>query len=772
MKVFKELRIFFLFAAVCICAYTVRDMIYEREAERIGAEYKKCFGKDINFIPFLVESSMMYSYAKDVGCGDGIKEYDSSLSGMKDISVHRQFTSGLEYFLGYGYKIKNYLFPSPSAARAPNEYEDNPDFTNWIRIQLRAWISLISGLIFLWLIALRIPYKTALFGGILHAVCSSAIARYTAQDIVRGNFTLPLIVATFTSAAWFLRDPTKRKLFITALVSFLAIATWDMTQICFSVWCLAEITRILAGGKVNRKRKELWYTVFISAILAAFLIPYHREHLLIVSPFVIILLPSVIILQHVAPGKSFKVRIANFAISLAAFGGIWMIITKSGGFGGNYGHFAELMKAKIRFLNVKPANPGLLSFDARSVWVPAMHSADRYITKAFFPLLLHVAAISLILSLMVSKIRKEFFRMMGIANFALFMAVFYSLSFFFIVRYHVFVSVFLAVLIPIMIHIWLKKAKDLEVKDAAKSIIFIIIYFTFYNIYFYGFSSPMTVMNSALYPLAGAAVAFLVAALFGVYKIFIKKVRPPLYFYGKILIGSMAAMLLVFEIDGLQSTRQYQDIFFPETAALLKWIRKENVEDAVLADFQLSPLLKAYTNSKIIMQPKFELGETRKNYEDFINIMFHGNEEELARFSSEKGARYFIFDKGYPNSKSVYSPRYMGDALEPLKKDSPAYMMSMTQNRAKLRNFYEIYPPQALKLISNRYILFQVISDKDKKRAEKWASDAEKEMRNGNMPMAGILARSAIFANPNCPEAEIIYINIFKRPPLIRLRGY
>jgi len=769
----KEFKIFLLFAAVCICSYIVRDMIYEREAGRIKAEYKRCFGKDIKFIPFLVESSMMYSYAKDVGCGEGIKEFDPSLVGMKDISVHRQFSSGLEYFLGYGYKIKNYILPSSEEARSPDDYEDTPDFSAWVRIQLRAWISLISGFIFLWLIALRIPWKTAFFGGILHAVSSAAIARYTGQDIVRGNFTLPLIVGTFLAATWFLRRPTSRKLILTGIVAFLALATWDMTQICFAVWCLAEITRILSGGKANRKRKHLWLTLMGSAILAALLIPYHREHLLILSPLVMLCLPLVITLQHIAPGKNLKRRVANFAISLLAFYVIWAIVMRTGGFGSNYSHFAELMKAKIRFLNVKPSNPELLSFDARSIWVPAMHSANKYITKGFFPMMLHIAAISLVLSMTVSEIRKAFFRMMGIANFPLFMAIFYSLGFFLIVRYHVFATLFLAILLPVILHIWLKNAKYLALNKTIKSIVFIVLYFTVYNLYFYGQLTPKAVILCAWPGIKGVIATLLIIGIFAGYKVFIRKTKPPLYYYGKVIICSMTLILLVFEVDALQNFRKYDKMFFSQTAALIKWIRKENVQDTVLADFQLSPLLKAYTNSKIILQPKFELGETRQNYEDFINLMFHGDEAGFTEFCSRNGVKYFVYDKGYgnPNSKSVYSSRYIAAALK-MKETSPASMMYLKQHRAKLRNFYEIYPPQTLKLISNRYILFQVITPEDIRNAKQWAFESEVEMRSGNINKAGLLATSAIFADPNCPDAEIMYRKIFEKPPDIRIRGY
>ncbi len=769
----KEYKIFLLFVAVVVCAYYVRATIYERESATIAIEYKRAFGKDIHFTPFMVESAMMYSYTKDVGCGAGIDEFDSSLVGMNKISVHRQFTTALEYFLGYGYRVKQWLSPSTPEEIAPTDYEDNPDFTNWIRIQLRWWISLISGFIFLILIVLRIPWKIALLGGVLHAVSTAAIARYTAQDIVRGNFSLPFIVATFLAAIWFLRTPSFKKLCLTGILSFAALATWDMTQICFSLWALSEIVRLISGGIANRKRKQLWIGLFISAIFAAILIPYHREHNLIISPMVMIMFPLVIALQNLLPGRPLKMRIAKFAIAIFALYGIWFAATKLTSFGANYSHFAELMKAKIRFLNVKPPNPDLLSFEARSVWVPAMHSADRDITRSYFPLILTLTGLVLLLSVIIKPIRKAFRRNMGVAQFALFMAVFYSLTFFLLVRYHVFAIIFLTILLPIMLHIWLKNAKYLTLQHSIKAVSVIILYFMIYNIYFKGVLTPKTVLFSAYHPLLGLGIATLAILFAALIYFLIKKQKPKLIFYGKGLIISIVIALLAFEVDALQQQRIYSKHLFPQVAALIKWMRCERVDQPILADFELSPLLKAYCNSKIILQPKFELGKTRENYKKFMHIMFHEDENEFLKFCVEKGAKYFIFNRGYAQTPSwnIYSPMYMA-AAHKLKEDCPANMMDLQQNRNRLRSFYEIKPPQSLQLISMRFIIYKVISDNDKAMALKWAEDAEKMMRDGQYEIAARLAKAAIYADPNCPQADIMYRKMYRRSPDIYLRGY
>ena len=240
-----------LFLVVVLSAFTIRSSHYRKEARKIRA----VIGAD--FVPFTVESSMMYAYSRDVATGRGIPRYDPGLVGMEKIPVRDQMTVGLEYFLGYGYRLKKLFCPSTSTP-ADENYEDDPDFTRWLRFQLRLWTSLTAGFIFLWLIVLRCPWFFALLGGLLHAVAPAAIARYTAQDIVRGEFCLPLIAAAFVLSCWSFRKRGRWRLLLLGVTVFLAIATWDMCQIVFSLWGICEIVRLLIGGVINSKRRNVW----------------------------------------------------------------------------------------------------------------------------------------------------------------------------------------------------------------------------------------------------------------------------------------------------------------------------------------------------------------------------------------------------------------------------------------------------------------------------------------------------------------------------------
>lgn len=777
----KNLKIFFLFLVIVTCSYAVRDYCYQREADAIIKDSEQGLNQKVNFVPFLIESAMMYSYAQDVSSGSGIPEFDDRLTGMGDVGVNQQFTSGLEYILGDTYRLKNRLFGREKLSTQETQFEDDPAFADWCRKQIRLWAGIISGLIFLWLIALRLPWPLAFFGGLLHAVAPAAIARYTGQDIVRGNFALPLIVGTFLVFYWYLRRPSKAKLILAGLVSFVALATWDMTQIVFAVWGLGEILRLACLPEKTEipagltKRQKLWLTLFMATLAAALLIPYHRTHLLIFSPLVVIIFPVIFVMQFFGNGI-LKRRLLVLAMASVGFYLVWTGIASLSSFAGNYGHFASLMKAKIQFLNVKPANPDLLDFDARSIWVPGMHSADRFIMKAFSPMAFQATILTLLLTLGIKKMRLTFFRYLGMVNFPLFMFIFYGLGFFLIVRYHVFTIIFIAVLLPVLLYIWSKKAAFLTKQEIRNTFGISIVYFAVLQVFMFNRLAPKIVLISVLGPVLTIAGIIGFAWLVNLGIKLIRKSPFSVPVFARSALVLLALFILMSELDtSLFSRRTYkehQDFYFAETAGLIKWMRQENMEDEIImADFNLSPLLKAYCRTKIILQPKFELGKTRENYRDFINIMFHGDEKKLADFCAGQNARIFIFDRGYPESKGLYSPRYIAAAHE-LKPESPANMMNLKENRARLRHFYEITPPEELKCINNRYIIFQVISELDRQRAEKWTKDAAAELKKNNPQMAARLIRAAIFADPQSPETYLLYRQLFREPPVITLRGY
>jgi hypothetical protein len=688
----------FLFCV--LVAYSVRTSRYNNEKNNLTS----ALGYD--FVPFTIESAIMYSYAHDVATGKGIPEYDQKLVGMENYKVSEQISLGMEYFLGWGYRLKNLFWDSrENGKKMRSPYEDDPDFTNWLRFQIRLWTSWTTGFIFLWLIFMRCPWYFALFGGLVHSFSPAAIARYTGQDLVRGQFSLPLITGTFMMAYWTLTKPKRWKFLVLGLIAFLAISTWDMTQICFGLWALVELIRILAGGVGNKKRRHVWLVIFIAMVLAGILVPYHRAHHLLLSPTVLILLPTVIVCYSLPHSYSLKKRWAMLALSFVAFVVIWKIAVAVGDFGGNYGHFGELLKAKLAFWNVKPAKPDLLSFDARVLWTPSMQSATWLDAKMLFPGAGYCLLLALLVLLCMKRGRFMLRQHLGRSLFPLIMTCLYFIGFVYIYRYHVFAILFMTL-----------------------------------------------------------SVAFLCADLARVFRS--KTVTGVLIMLA--LIGVVLEVKMTYRLE-----RKYLiDGYLKETCGLIKWFRQEGVENQpMLADFGLSPMLKAYCQSKILLQPKYELKQNRDNYQRFVNTVYHGTEVDMNKFCSDTKMDFFIFDRGYgPHAPlHIYSPRYFAAAYK-IKRETPSHQFFFQPDKS--RWFYRIEPPAAFAFTKPKYSVFRVITPEQRMDSMKLTFKGMQALQEGKRKTARKCAKMAFYLDPNSDQAYRLYATVFERVPRIHLSGY
>jgi len=765
---------------VFLTSFFIRRSTCQKELKKISNEISLRLGVNSDFAPFLVESSMMYSYANAVACGKGIPKFDEKLTTLSNVPVNYQFSTALEYVLGYSYKIKVFFLGKGDFKKDNLKFEDNPDFSHWVRFNIAIWAASISLIIFLILKAYSMPNSYAFAGGMIHAVAPAAIARYTGQDIVRGNFALPFIVASIFWYIFYLKKPSFYKLIFLSFSIFVAMSSWDMTQIFLAFWGITEISRLIISKRLNSnsfssKTLKSWISIFAGILVSALAIPYNQSHHLVASPLIFVVIPILFILIFFR-NKSTKNRFLILIASMIVLSTAWKFFSDFSGFAGNYSHFASLLFAKIKFMNVKPLDPNLLDFNARSVWVPAMHSANKFIYSALFPMIMNILVVTLALALYLKPFGKSFQKHLSMLFFPLSMAILYSFLFFFIVRYHVFAIIFISILSPMLFLIWNKSIKYLNAQQIISTIVFLLASFSAYGIYFryeknchFSLKMLFDSLKLPVYTLIFISIICIVA--FFIQKIM--KKSSPFSFFLKIALCSLLFCTFITELDGtLGSSRKYKSYFFPETAALIQWFRSEgNADNIIMADFNLSPLLKNYCNSNIILQPKFELGKTRELYHEFISLMFHGNEKKLAEFCAENNADYLVFDRGYSSSSGIYSPKYMAGASE-VKKGTPAYEMNLVQDRGNLKNFYEIKPPSALELISTRYIVFKIISEKNKNNSKKFMKQAKKEWLSKNFELAARLVKAAVFANPNNPDAYLQYMQIYKKPPDITLKGF
>ncbi len=574
------------------------------EAELVSPSFLPAYHP--NFSPFTIESAMMYSYAKDIALGKGVPASDPLLNGMEHIPPYGQMSMGLEWYLGWGWRLKNMIAPDPAPTETELRYQDHPRMAQWMSGQLRLWASLSSGLIFLWLILLGCPAKFAVLAGLLHAVSPAAIARSTGQDFVRGEFCIPLILLSFVLAYSIYRKRAVWKYVCLFLTVVLAFAAWDLCQLLFGSWAVYEILRCLLGRTMNRNRLAAWIVIASAILSAALFVPVCQVYELWKAQFVWTVLPVLFVcfIPYFRKRKWF-VRISVAAGLFLILQLFWSNVLNTPDYASIYSHFSEAMSAKLQYWNVKPLNPERLSYDARILWTPSMTSATWETAGTFFPTLrisdisfrplrfllndvpLGLGFFAVLLSgtfLFGENLRRTVKRNSESSLLPILFTLGFMIGFIYIVRYHEFLIIFLVMALALL-------CRD---------------------------------YRSAL----SGWVRHLPLTLF-------------------------CALLCYETVISCKSRRLYTgDVAMRDTAELIAWMR-ENKETfaghGVAANITVGPMLRAYAGTGVVLNPQFGIKEIRDATEEYYMTLYHGTEQDLAGFCKRRNVRFVLIRRTNPD---------------------------------------------------------------------------------------------------------------------------
>lgn len=424
----NALLLAFACAFIVLFTFFYRGGIAERELDR-AATVTGC-----SFIPFTIESGVIYGHVRKLADGKTIEPPPGG--GGK--SAEEIMSLGMERFLAAGIRLKR-LF---TGVDAPSPWEDAPRETGFMRAQNLLWMSLLPLTVFLILLASGCPWPLAMGGALLEAVSSGAMARYTGEDLVKGNFGFPLLAMALFCQIYYLRSPGRLKLAAAALFTYFAAANWDATQLFFGFWAAVELGRLMFGGAPGGRVRAVSYADILAGLLAAACFsPYARAHSLAASPVVWVVLPCAIVFNLRRPEK-LRWRLAAPLMLAAA----WFGIVHGGGYVENYNHFSALLAAKIRFLNQRPEDPSLLTFSQRYLWTPALQSSSWRDMRMMFPVALPLT----VLLVAFTAIRRRAFSGW---NFAAMLAV-YFLMFILFYRFSVFAAYFMALTLPLVLAVF------------------------------------------------------------------------------------------------------------------------------------------------------------------------------------------------------------------------------------------------------------------------------------------------------------------------------
>lgn len=343
----------------------------------VEAQYR-LHGSDL---PFTLESALHFRRVRMLVEQGELPRIDRALEYPQGVDTARIYTVGSERV----YAALAKLFPS--GMRLENRLR-------WIEA---GWFCLGIPLMALWIYWWRGSWVAGLCAAAFYAVALSSVSRSTGLELSRENFALPFLLLHLALNSLALRAARGRAFWGAAAGSAvalaMALASWDLLQYYVLLWAGAACVKTVSGSFcVDSPGRRVWWLQVAALFLVGWLNPYHAAHRFLLSPGMT-LSYGVLLAMWLRPGAG-----AEGASRRRAWGRLGLVFLPllavalaPTGYGESYGHFTQLLWAKIRFHNVKPLDPALLDYDARMMWVPALHSATMDLTFRLFPVMLHLS---------------------------------------------------------------------------------------------------------------------------------------------------------------------------------------------------------------------------------------------------------------------------------------------------------------------------------------------------------------------------------------------
>ncbi len=587
---FRILIITCSLAALFVCGLAIRIAVMRAQAPR---------GESLP--PFTLESALQFRLVRMLLEDGKLPVRDMAIQIPDGVLTAETYTVGAEYV----YALLSRILPRSY----PIEWR--------LRLVSAAWFSLGIPLFSLWLLWWLGSWRGALIGGAFYAVALSAVIRSTGQELSHENFALPLLIGHFAMNA-LAESRSRGRLFWTATVLSAvllgcAAATWDMIQFYLLLWAALGFAR-LAGGTYFRRncRSAAWLIHLAALILVGTVNPYLRAHAFPASYAMLLAYGTALALaadRWIAwkkgeadgmPASGRRFGMAALALIPLAIG---IIAFRS--YGDTYGHFLELLCAKLKYMNQKPADPALLTFSQRILWTPALNSVTLRLTVMLFPIILPLIILAVPVILLDAPWRSdpEFTRV-------LFCAIVSLPAFVLFMRFHVFLVIFCAAILG-----WLGARAFPREGESRRAAV------------------------AARWRVAGWIVCVL------------------------LVLGIVAEAAHTMN----RPERWGRNIpYVAEQEELAGWLRDNAPEAPLLANFGLSAFLLAYAGTPIVLHPKFESVEIRSRVQVYGEKLFLSDEDDFREWADRYGAKVFVFSLGEfsPYCEDLQM-RYFVNALNP-----------------------------------------------------------------------------------------------------------
>jgi len=589
---------------------------------------------------------------------------------------------------------------------------------------------------FLWVWLRTHSWLGAWMTGVILMVSPAFAVRSSGLELSRENLAIPLFMLFFVAAAASGTMKAAATRWLLAAVAAVAVACaqcfWDLSQMAVGLWAVFTWVVEVRDPQKDRDHRPVWLLVTAALLLAALLNPYLRTHGFLFSPVMGILIARA---ASWLPGLKRGHRI--YWLVPVAVGVCWVLIGRL--FQENYSHFGELLWAKLRFANVKPDDPALLTYVQRIMWTPALNSSTWPLTKAYFALTIYAGLIAAVV-LLYDGLRAKAISQDGSGSpvpfaeigYLLFTLPVYVLFF----RFHIFLIVFLAVCTGIAIGRKVRMSSGWPRRLVAVGLILLISGVELYRLLFF---DPANTQHQR-------AQRYAMRQLFEQAGVTNPLLELPdnLWGVGSKLLYPYTESLLTFLNEDL---KHLDPLFHSDPPALL-------------SHFGVSATVLGYTEIPIVLHPKFETPGIREKVGQFYENLYLQDEVQFRNWAVAQGARYYLHSQRdydrlvadvnleipmVPGSQEEMrrnqqlfelrnSPPYMVDALPPPQTSA----WHNLQHQPETLTWFVKMPGQI-----PQYTLYRIITPDDEEKAALLTRRASYLLNKGDLEGAEDFAKRA-----------------------------
>jgi len=662
-------------------------------------------------LPYTLESALLFHYAEQYQKTGRLPEVDMRAQVPEGLHVRRDLSLGkgmVAAWLYNGFGVRGM------------------SFQRFVRRFDAAWYCLGVIPLFFLVWGRTRSLVAASLAALLLAAAYTAVVRSTGLEFERETFALPLIFAHF----WLLDVGLRTKRFLPSVLAgvlfAVALATWDMTQLYLLLLLAYWAVRCLIRRAAAEQLVHLAPTIAFGFI-AGLVVPYLWAHNFVVSYAMMLgyglMAWWAVHRQTKIPAPALK---AVFLVGLVAL----LLVASTLPAARTYEHFRDLFVAKLRYLNVKPEDPARLGYNARILWVPALHSATtmyagRRPIDAFVPMfVLGLIAAGCVTAAKLAR------RPIGEVSLLIAMVLVWLALYVLFVRMQVFLIFFLAAFIGIGI-------------------------------------GAVPALAKRSWPVALVAPVVVLLLLIDLDQ--------------GIALRTVGRHVLAAAPEGQRDLQENQRTLkaygrafqYGPATDLARWLRENTPEDAVvLSDFTLQPTIFEYAERRIVLHPKFESRGMRDKVHEYLDAFYAPSEQAFHAFCVRNGATYFVLNTGMfadPEDKKspewLYSWRYVAGATgNVLNTAGTAWMLRDPRNCGYFRHRWDI----ALAALRPIYRVFEVVSESDIAEARAAAGRGRMHLENfkaygerSDLELAADELEAAVRLWPGCLEAYQLMVGVY-----------